>query len=220
MHYDNFGVKFDYTISGRAIKESLNPIQQDKSVAKGVHLSIIEHLDKVIGNSIEVEEHPDYTKNAKGVRDGKDVNNDVLMHRSYGAIRIEGKDYYVMTLMREDRNAGNGACAYEVQKIEVLNDDTSSTSNGGHGLNSGLEARGIKGLDMPNAYPVAKLTKEFVNQKLTVVSSADGAKLVKESEKTDIGGEIYLASGRFTRCNGHSPASGAWLAASLARYSL
>lgn len=92
MHFDNFGVKFDYTISGRAIKESLNPIQQDKSVAKGVHLSIIEHLDKVIGNSIEVEEHPDYTKNAKGVRDGKNVNNDVLMHRSYGAIRIEGKD--------------------------------------------------------------------------------------------------------------------------------
>lgn len=67
---------------------------------------------------------------------------------------------------------------------------------------------------------VAKLTKEFVNQKPTVVASADGAKLAKESEKTDIGGEIYLASGRFTRCNGHSPAFGAWLAASLARYSL
>lgn len=67
---------------------------------------------------------------------------------------------------------------------------------------------------------VAKLTKDVVNPKLTVVSSADGAKLAMESGESDIGGEIYLASGRFTRCNGHSPASGAWLAASLARYSL
>ena len=67
---------------------------------------------------------------------------------------------------------------------------------------------------------VAKLTKDVVNPKLTVVASADGAKLAKESEETDIGGEIYLASGRFTRCNGHSPAFWAWLAASLARYSL
>lgn len=79
-------------------------------------------------------------------------------------------------------------------------------------------------MDTPNseleAYPVAKLIKDVVNPKPTVVSSADGAKLAKESEESDIGGEIYLASGRFTRCSVRNQASGAWLAASLARYSL
>ena len=132
QHYDNYGQKFDYIISGRAINEGLNPKQQAKSDNKGAHLSLAEHLDEIIGKSIEVEEHPDYLKNNNGERDGNTVNPDALMHRFYGIVNIDGKPYRVMTLMREDRVPQNkdGLYAYEVQKIEVLNDETPSTPNG------------------------------------------------------------------------------------------
>ena len=54
---------------------------------------------------------------------------------------IDGKPYRVMTLMREEKNpiVGNGIHAYEIQKIEVL-DETPNTPNGTDGLNSELEA--------------------------------------------------------------------------------
>ena len=56
--YNNYGAKFDYTISGNAIEICLSPKHQGKSVNKGVHLAMAEYLDEVINNSIEVEEHP------------------------------------------------------------------------------------------------------------------------------------------------------------------
>ena len=62
-HYNNYGVEFDYSISGKAIEVSLSPKHQAKSVNKYVHLSLAEHVDEVIENSIEVEEHPDHQKN-------------------------------------------------------------------------------------------------------------------------------------------------------------
>ena len=80
MHYKNFGTEFDYFISGNAIKVVLNPKHQDESVNKGVHLALAEHLDRVIAESIEVEEHPDRLKN-EGVRDNDKINPDALMQR-------------------------------------------------------------------------------------------------------------------------------------------
>ena len=117
LRYDNFGATFDYSISGSAVEESLNPKQQAKSVNKGVHIAMAEHLDEIIGQSIEVEEHPDYLKNEKGERDTSIINDKALMHRFYGAVVIDGVPYRVMTLMREEKNAivGNGIHAYEVQ---------------------------------------------------------------------------------------------------------
>ena len=141
LRYDNFGTTFDYSISGSAVEESLNPKQQAKSVNKGVHIAMAEHLDEIIGQSIEVEEHPDYLKNEKGERDTSIINDKALMHRFYGAVVVDGVPYRVMTLMREEKNpiVGNGIHAYEVQKIEVL-DETPNTPNGTDGLNSELEA--------------------------------------------------------------------------------
>ena len=134
LRYDNFGATFDYSISGSAVEESLNPKQQAKSVNKGVHIAMAEHLDEIIGQSIEVEEHPDYLKNEKGERNTSIINDKALMHRFYGAVVVDGVPYRVMTLMREDRrfNEGNAVHAYEVQKIEVLDEETPNTPNGSH----------------------------------------------------------------------------------------
>ncbi|MDO4190300.1 MAG: hypothetical protein Q4D14_01255 [Bacteroidales bacterium] len=153
LHYNNYGRSFDYIISGKAIKEVLNPEQISSSVNKGVHLSLAEHIDEVINNSIEVEEHPDYLKDDSGSRSRDKVSRNALMHRFYGVVNIDGSDYRVMTLMRENNNAldGNGVHAYEVQKIEVLDDDTPSTSNGD----------GSVALTRSGHYPLAKVLQNI-----------------------------------------------------------
>ncbi|MBR1387289.1 MAG: hypothetical protein IJ553_02635 [Alloprevotella sp.] len=73
------------------------------------------------------------------------------MHRFYGVANIDGVDYRVMTLMKEENKAkrGNGIHSYEVQKIEVLDEETPNTSNGVGTLNSELEG-----------YPLAKVIKD------------------------------------------------------------
>ena len=75
------------------------------------------------------------------VRDNSKINPDALMHCFYGVANIDGVDYRVMTLMKEENKAkrGNDIHSYEVQKIEVL-DETPNTPNGTDGLNSELEA--------------------------------------------------------------------------------
>lgn len=169
LHYKNFGTEFDYFISGNAIKVALSPKHQGESANKGVHLALAEHLDRVIAESIEVEEHPDRLK-SEGVRDNDKINPDALMHRFYGVARIDGKDYRVMTLMKEENrnDRGNGIHSYEVQKIEVLDEETPNTSNGAGTPNSELEG-----------YPLAKLIKDVDK------TMVPGKKLLDASQKAD-----------------------------------
>lgn len=173
QHYDLNGLKFDYEISGGAINESLNPSQQAKSSNKGVHLALATHIDEVINHSVEVEEHPDYEK-VDGVRGREEaVNPNALMHRFYGAVEIDGQTYRVMTLMREDRRSGegNGVHAYEVTKVEVLDNNLPSTPSGAHTPENNLQA-----------YALAKLLRGVEK------SHDPGKKLLSESvDLTDFG---------------------------------
>ena len=171
LHYDNNGTEFDYTISGNAIEICLSPKHQAKSGNKGVHLALAEHLDEVINHSVEVEEHPDYIKGKDGKR-GVEINPDGLIHRFYGIAVIDGVPCRVMTLMREDGRTemSNGIHSYEVQKIEVLDNELPSTSNG----------VGKPISELP-AYPLAKLLKG-------VEKAYDKGKyLLEESEKRSNG---------------------------------
>ena len=176
LHYNNFGVEFDYSISGRAITESLNPRQQAKSDNKGVHLALAEHIGEVIGESIEVEEHPDYLKNENKERDTNVINDNALMHRFYGAITVDGETYRVMTLMREDeqKTIGKGVHAYEVTKVELLNDDTPSSSSGGRGIDENI-----------TSVAVANLLKDVEK------SYDSGKKVLDESRKADENPILY-----------------------------
>ena len=60
-----------------------------------------------------------------------------------------------MTLMREEKNpvVGNGIHSYEVQKIEVLDEETPSTLNG---VGSHPQS------EIGSSYPLAKLLKDVV----------------------------------------------------------
>lgn len=175
LPYQNFGVEFSYTISGNAIGIVLSAKHQGKSVNKGVHLALAEYLDRVIGESIEVEEHPDRIK-TDDVRDNNKINPDALMHRFYGVARIDGKDYRVMTLMKEENRQGesNGIHSYEVQKIEVLDEETPNTPNGVGTPNSELEA-----------YPLAKVIKDVGK------TMEPDKKLLEESKIADESTDLY-----------------------------
>ena len=142
---------------------------------KGVHLALAEHLDRVIGESIEVEEHPDRLKK-DGVRDNNIINPDALMHRFYGVARIDGVDYRVMTLMKEENRTdrSNGVHSYEVQKIEMLDEETSNTSNGVGTPNSELEG-----------YPLAKIIQ---NVGKTMEKDKNLLDESKKADKESIGG--------------------------------
>lgn len=190
--YDNYGVTFQYGISADAIDEYLNPRQQAKSVNKGVHLALAEHIHEVIGASIEVEEHPDRMK-VEGERSNNQFNPNSLMHRFYGVVLVDGHPYRVMTLMREEKNpaVGNGMHAYEVQKIEVLDEETPNTPNG-------TDSQNHNGL----SYPVAKVIEKVEK------TMESGKNLLEESKIADEDTAMYRDPGetediRFRKVEGY-----------------
>lgn len=81
------------------------------------------------------------------------MNKDVLVHRCYGAVSIDGKPYRVKITLKEEvgnKKLPHNTHSYEVQKIEVLDNDLPSTSNG-----VGTQ------IENPSAYPLAKLLKDI-----------------------------------------------------------
>ena len=133
------------------------------------------------------------------VRDNSKINPDALMRRFYGVANINGVDYRVMTLMKEDNKAkrGNGIHAYEVSKIEVLDGQTtkplsvssrkSNTPNDSHDLNSELEAHDLNDSERAanSLLPLAKLLNNLEK------SYDSGKKILDESKIADESTDLY-----------------------------
>ncbi len=123
-----------YVISKNAIGKYLDKSAFDKSENAAVHLSVLKELPNVISNSIEAEIHADYSKGVNGERSAENgVNrNDLLVHRIYGAVNIDGKTYRVKTTIHEfrDANTANTPHSYEVTKIELIEDSTVTPNDG------------------------------------------------------------------------------------------
>ncbi|MGM9812387.1 MAG: hypothetical protein ACI30V_06030 [Muribaculaceae bacterium] len=163
---------FDYEISNKSIKKYLSSTSVGNSENMGVHLAVLTKLPEVISKSIEVEEHPDYSKGADGNRSiEKPVNNKGLIHRFYGSASIDGKVYRVKTTMKEYSNASYSpkAYSYEVTKIELIEAPFTDVDN-----NSNQMA-----MTSISSFPVSKLLQN-------VEKSYDkGKKLLDESRKVD-----------------------------------
>ena len=92
-------------------------------------LSELFNTPVIIHESIEAEVHPDYIKK-DGVRSAENGYNDqMLIHRFYGAVEIDGKMYRVKTTINEYRDESRTATpySYEVTKIELLEESNSPT---------------------------------------------------------------------------------------------
>ena len=127
-HRDD-GNTYDYQIDDEAVGKYLSSSSTLNSDNLGVHLAVLKKLPEVIDNSIEAEEHPDYKK-VKGERsaDNGVADANLLVHRMYGAVNIDGNIYRVKTTMHEHLSKGNAPHDYRVTKVELLISG-SATSN-------------------------------------------------------------------------------------------
>ena len=94
-----------------------------KSDSKDVHLSVLKVLPDVIRDSVDAEQHPDYKKGDGGKRSVENgVNNDVIMHRLYGAVSLNDKIYRIKITLKENVRTKETpkAYSYEATKIELL----------------------------------------------------------------------------------------------------
>jgi hypothetical protein len=118
------GGKGDVRISNAAIDKFMSQSAIDKSDSKDVHMAVLKVLPEVLKSSIDVETHPDFLKGEDGKRRAENgMNKDVLVHRCYGAVSIDGKPYRVkITLKEEVRNKKlpHNTHSYEATKIELL----------------------------------------------------------------------------------------------------
>ena len=130
---DNRGM---YEISRNAIKKYIDKTAIDESDNPSIHLSALTKLPEIISNSITGEIHADYKKDENDDRkleNGID-SEDLLVHRLYGAIDINGIVYRVKTTMQEyvNVNKANTPHSYEVTKIELLEDRSATRENYDH----------------------------------------------------------------------------------------
>ena len=111
-------------ISNGAIDKFLSQSAIDKSDNKDVHMAVLKVLPDVLRTSIDVETHPDFLKGKDGRRSAENgMNKDVLVHRCYGVVSIDGKPYRVKITLKEDlrdKNFPHVTHSYEATKIELL----------------------------------------------------------------------------------------------------
>lgn len=163
-----------YTISNSAVDKYLSQSATGKSENLGVHLSVLKQLPEVIGWSIDAEVHPDYKKGPDGVRRAENGigNSEMLVHRLYGAVVIDGVTYRVKTTLHEfapTENVKTAPHSFEVTKIEVL--EESNTSGGAQGH-----------IEKTSTLPLG-----IANLLKGVEKSYDpGKKLLDESEKSEL----------------------------------
>ena len=125
---DSDGKEIEYEISRRTVDKYLSASAIEKSDNLGVHLSVLKALPEIISESVEAEVHPDYLKGFDSKRRPENgYNPDTLIHRFYGAVRIDGDMYRVKTTIKETRENKLAPVphSYEVTEIGLLPEDNS-----------------------------------------------------------------------------------------------
>ena len=177
--YVHDGMKpFDYVISNKSIDKYLSATSVNNSENMGIHLSVLKKLPDVISESIETEEHADYTKGNDGKRSlVNPVNDKELIHRFYGSVSINGKVYRVKTTIKEYSDASHEAKAYnyEVTKIELIDAPFTGVDDSSNQM----------AMTTTNSISVAKLLKD-------VEKSYDkGKKLLDDSNSSEEETALY-----------------------------
>lgn len=182
-----------YTISKKAVDKYLSSSAVSKSDELGIHLSVLPKLTDVIHESIEAEIHADYNvKDETGKRKAElGYGNNILVHRLYGAVEIDGKIYRVKTTMQEFRGGEeNKPHSYEVTKIELLdspgkreNPDRPHSDASNNSIDNKIELPDTPGTAvLPDSSPLD----------MTPSNSIDTAKLLQGVEKSYDSGKKLL----------------------------
>ena len=176
---DETGGKGEIRISNTAIRKYLSESAVGKSESRDVHLAVLRVLPDVIRESVDVEQHADYLKGDDGKRGGNGVNPNVIVHRLYGCVDIDGKQYRVKVTVKEDMTASEPKIphSYEATKIELL----AGT----------LESSGISPFpSTSNSITAAKLLKgvkkSYSNEEFFANEGVDRSVRESRSEKTEL----------------------------------
>ena len=121
--------EFKYQIEPEAVDKFLSSSSTTNSENLGVHLATLTKLVDVIDNSVDAEIHPNYKKINK-VRSPKNgiKDDNMLVHRLYGAIEIDNRIYRVKTTIYEVWNDKNKVHDYRITKVELA-ESVPSTGN-------------------------------------------------------------------------------------------
>ena len=179
-----------YTISKKAVDKYLSSSAVGKSDDLGVHLSVLPKLTDVIHESIEAEIHPDYNKDKDGNRSIENGYGDnILVHRLYGAVRLDGKTYRVKTTMQEFRGGEeNKPHSYEVTKIELLEGSKTANESDSLPLSSATNNSENELLDTPGT----AVLPDSSPLDMTPSNSISVAKLLNGVEKSYDSGKKLL----------------------------
>ena len=179
-----------YTISKKAVDKYLSSSAVGKSDDLGVHLSVLPKLTDVIHESIEAEIHPDYNKDENENRSIENGYGDnILVHRLYGAVRLDGKTYRVKTTMQEFRGGEeNKPHSYEVTKIELLEGSKTANESDSLPLSSATNNSENELLDTPGT----AVLPDSSPLDMTPSNSISVAKLLNGVEKSYDSGKKLL----------------------------
>lgn len=179
-----------YTISKKAVEKYLSESAVTKSENLDIHLSVLPKLTDVIHESIEAEIHPDYNKDEGGNRSIENGHGDnILVHRLYGAVRLNGKTYRVKTTMQEFRGGEeNKPHSYEVTKIELLEGSETANESDSLPLSSATNNSENELLDTPGT----AVLPDSSHLDMTPSNSISVAKLLNGVEKSYDSGKKLL----------------------------
>ena len=109
--------EFSYMIFNSGIDEIIS--SKNAGENPGLHLAVLEHLPKIIADSIDIETHADYAKK-NGVRDSSMLASvNTLIHRMQGVIKANGEYYRISTTMSEKNDSQIKAYTYCIHKIKL-----------------------------------------------------------------------------------------------------
>lgn len=191
------GGKGNVKISSTAVNKYLSESAVAKSDSKDVHLAVLKKLPEIIHDSVDVETTPDFKKDENGVRKvGNEINKNVLIHRCYGAVEINGNIYRVKITLKEykDKNEANKAYSYEATKIELfagtLANDRKTTTDPGTN-NSISVAKLLKDVEM-SYRPGVKVLEESAKQRARLREHRYFRTPGGEAYGFTVDGKIYL----------------------------
>ena len=121
--------EFEYLIDEKAIDKFLSKSSTSQSDNLGIHLAVLKELPKIIDASIEAEIHADYKKeNGKRVVENGVNDANLLIHRLYGAVKIDDKIYRAKTTIHERLGKANKAYDYKVTEIKLIVSGSSASN--------------------------------------------------------------------------------------------
>lgn len=152
--------EFSYVISNKSIKEFFegSAWRNSKSNEKAAYLSVMQNIHKVLEGCVEVEVHPDYIQkdeNGKRMPNGN-ISDNVIMHRYYGIVNVDGKPFGVTFVLKETREQrqSNPIYAYVLDADKIKIDSLGDTSKEGNSHSEPLYAPS-------ESISLAKVLKDF-----------------------------------------------------------